>query len=117
MQKHLSLFAHLLRKLIFFEQRFESNWAKNFKKILYEVLELKKNLDQEKYNNPILVRDKIRISLDALVENPLPENQKKLRAISKRMIKHKEYILTFLHHFHIPSDNNASERAIKNVKS
>lgn len=32
------------------------------------------------------------------------------------MIKHKEYILTFLHHFHIPPDKNASERAIRNVK-
>jgi transposase len=32
------------------------------------------------------------------------------------MIKHQEYILTFLHHFRVPHDNNASERAIRNVK-
>lgn len=32
------------------------------------------------------------------------------------MIKHQEYILTFLHHFRVPNDNNASERAIRNVK-
>ena len=113
---HQLCIAHLLRELIFLEQRFESNWATNFKRTLYEALELKKNLDQEHYNNPILERDKIRIALDALLENPLPENQKKLRAFHKRMIKHKEYILTFLHHFHVPPDNNASERAIRNVK-
>jgi transposase len=113
---HQLCIAHLLRELIFLEQRFESNWATNFKRTLYEALELKKNLDQEQYNNPILERDKIRISLEALLENPLPENQKKLRAFHKRMIKHKEYILTFLHHFHVPPDNNASERAIRNVK-
>jgi transposase len=113
---HQLCIAHLLRELIFLEQRFESNWATNFKRILYEALELKKNLDQQHYNNPILERDKIRIALDALLENPLPENQKKLRAFHKRMIKHKEYILTFLHHFHVPPDNNASERAIRNVK-
>ena len=113
---HQLCIAHLLRELIFLEQRFESNWATNFKRTLYEALELKKNLDQELYNNPILERDKIRIALDALLENPLPENQKKLRAFHKRMIKHKEYILTFLHHFHVPPDNNASERAIRNVK-
>jgi len=113
---HQLCIAHLLRELIFLEQRFESNWATNFKRILYEALELKKNLDQEHYNNPILERDKIRIALDALLENPLPENQKKLRAFHKRMIKHKEYIITFLHHFHVPPDNNASERAIRNVK-
>ena len=113
---HQLCIEHLLRELIFLEQRFESNWATNFKRTLYEALELKKNLDQEHYNNPILERDKIRIALDALLENPLPENQKKLRAFHKRMIKHKEYILTFLHHFHVPPDNNASERAIRNVK-
>lgn len=113
---HQLCIAHLLRELIFLEQRFESNWATNFKRTLYEALELKKNLDQEHYNNPILERDKIRIALDALLENSLPENQKKLRAFHKRMIKHKEYILTFLHHFHVPPDNNASERAIRNVK-
>jgi len=113
---HQLCIAHLLRELIFLEQRFESNWATNFKRTLYEALELKKNLDQEQYNNPILERDKIRISMEALLENPLPENQKKLRAFHKRMIKHKEYILTFLHHFHVPPDNNASERAIRNVK-
>lgn len=113
---HQLCIAHLLRELIFLEQRFESNWATNFKRTLYEALELKKNLDQEHYNNPILERDKIRIALDALLENPLPENQKKLRAFHKRMIKYKEYILTFLHHFHVPPDNNASERAIRNVK-
>lgn len=113
---HQLCIAHLLRELIFLEQRFESNWATNFKRTLYEALELKKNLDQEHYNNPILERDKIRIDLDALLENSLPENQKKLRAFHKRMIKHKEYILTFLHHFHVPPDNNASERAIRNVK-
>jgi transposase len=113
---HQLCIAHLLRELIFLEQRFESNWATNFKRTLYEALELKKNLDQEQYNNPLLERDKIRISLEALLENPLPKNQKKLRAFHKRMIKHKEYILTFLHHFHVPPDNNASERAIRNVK-
>tara|TARA_B110000238_G_C16016877_1_gene391435 strand:+ start:298 stop:441 length:144 start_codon:yes stop_codon:yes gene_type:complete len=32
------------------------------------------------------------------------------------MIKYKDYIFTFRHHFHVPSDNNVSERAIRNVK-
>jgi transposase len=32
------------------------------------------------------------------------------------MIKHKKFILTFLYHLHLPPDNNASERAIRNVK-
>lgn len=113
---HQLCVAHLLRELMFFEERFGSNWATEFKRLLYDALELKKNLGQEQYTGPILKRDGIKIALEALLENPLPENQKKLRAFHKRMIKHKDYILTFLHHFHVPPDNNASERAIRNVK-
>ena len=113
---HQLCIAHLLRELIFFEQRFESNWATNFKRVLYQALELKKKLGKEQYENPIEQRDKIKIALAILLEKPLPENQKKLRAFHKRMIKHKEYILTFLHYFDVPADNNASERAIRNVK-
>jgi len=108
--------AHLLRELIFLEQCFKSNWATNFKKLLHNALELKKNLNQEHYEHPVSERENIKIALLALLENPLPEKQKKLRAFHKRMIKHQEYILTFLHHFHVPPDNNASERAIRNVK-
>lgn len=108
--------AHLLRELIFLEQRFGSNWATDFKRLLYDALELKRNLSQEHYGHPVPERDNIKISLAALLANPLPEKQNKLRAFHKRMIKHKEYILTFLHHFHVPPDNNASERAIRNVK-
>ena len=51
-----------------------------------------------------------------MLEKPLPENQKKLRAFHKRMIRYKDYIFTFRHHFHVPSDNNVPERAIRNVK-
>jgi len=83
---------------------------------LHNALKLKKDLSQEKYEGPIKERDKIKIDLEILLESPLPENKKKLRAFHKRMIKHKGYILTFLHHFNVPPDNNASERAIRNVK-
>ena len=113
---HQLCIAHLLRELIFLEQRFESKWATNFKRLLYQALELKKKLNQEHYKNPILERDNIKTALEDLLQNPVPENQKKLRAFHKRMIKHKAYILTFLHHFNVPPDNNASERAIRNVK-
>jgi hypothetical protein len=105
-----------LRELIFLEQRFESNWATNFKRMLFEALDIKKNLKQEHYKYPIIERDKLEKALEVLLEKPLPENQKKLRAFHKRMIKYKDYIFTFLHHFQVPPDNNASERAIRNVK-
>lgn len=108
--------AHLLRELIFLEQRFESNWATNFKRMLLDALELKKKLKQEYYKFPVAERDRLKNNLDNLLEEPLVEKQKKLRAFHKRMRKYKEYILTFLDHYNVPSDNNASERAIRNVK-
>ena len=105
-----------MRELVFFEQTYESNWATNFKRMLYKALDLKRNIKKEHFDFPLEERKRIQISLENLLEEPLPENQKKLRAFHKRMIKHKEYILTFLNHFHVPPDNNASERAIRNVK-
>jgi transposase len=113
---HQLCIAHLLRELIFFEQTYESNWATNFKRMLYEALDLKRKIKKEQFDFPLEERNRIQISLENLLEDPLPENQKKLRAFHKRMIKHKEYILTFLYHFNVPPDNNASERAIRNVK-
>jgi transposase len=52
--------AHLLRELIFLEERFESNWATNFKRMLYNTLELKKKLKQECYQFSIVERYKIK---------------------------------------------------------
>ena len=86
------------------------------KRMLFDALELKKNLKQEHYYYPIIERDKLKKALEVLLEKPLPENQKKLRAFHKRMLKYKDYIFTFLYYFHVPPDNNASERAIRNVK-
>ncbi|MCF8390960.1 MAG: transposase, partial [Bacteroidales bacterium] len=34
----------------------------------------------------------------------------------KRMNKYKDYIFSFLYHPEVPPDNNASERAIRNIK-
>lgn len=113
---HQLCIAHLLRELIFLEQRFESNWATNFKTMLYDALELKRILKQESYKFPVAERDRIKNTLDNLLEEPLAEKQKKLRAFQKRMRKYKEYIFTFLEHYNVPPDNNASERAIRNVK-
>ncbi|MEJ7685479.1 MAG: transposase [Segetibacter sp.] len=39
-----------------------------------------------------------------------------MQAFSKRLIKNKDSILTFLYHPKVPPDNNASEQAIRNVK-
>lgn len=50
---------HLLRELVFLEERYELQWAINFRYLLYEAIELKRNLTPIQYLNPILQRDKI----------------------------------------------------------
>jgi len=40
---------------------------------------------------------------------------KELVTFQNRLIKYREFIFTFLYHPKVPPDNNASERAIRNI--
>lgn len=113
---HQVCIPHLLRELLFFEERYQSQWAINLKELLFEALELKRNLTPNQYHNPILQRDKIVERLSDLLLISVPKNRKDLCAFHKRIHKYKEYVFTFLFHQEVPPDNNASERAIRNVK-
>ena len=108
--------AHLLRKLTFFEERYQSKWASDFKTLIYKALELKKNLIQIQYEKPTPKRNEILLDLKLLLQTPVPKEQKDLCAFHKRMTKYDDYIFTFLFYQYVPPDNNGSERAIRNVK-
>lgn len=108
--------AHLLRELVFFEQKYRSKWATSFKKMLYEALELKKNLTPDQYLSPIKQKDRILQTLNELLQETVPKNQKELNAFHKRITKYRDFVFTFLHHYEVPPDNNGSERSIRNVK-
>ncbi len=45
-----------------------------------------------------------------------PDKGAEYKNFRKRMVKYRNYILTFLNHQHVPPNNNGSERAIRNVK-
>jgi transposase len=113
---HQLCIAHLLRELVFFEQKYQSKWATNFKTMLYAALELKKNLTPNQYLTPIKQRTETLETLNQLLQEIIPKNQKELNAFHKRIIKYKDFVFTFLHHYEVPPDNNGSERAIRNVK-
>ncbi len=51
-----------------------------------------------------------------LLNYTLPEEDKELIAFKKRLKKYRDYIFTFLYRQEVPPDNNASERAIRNLK-
>ena len=54
--------------------------------------------------------------LSLLLKYDLPADKKELVTFQKRLLKHKEFVLTFLFRHEVPYDNNASERAIRNIK-
>lgn len=77
---------------------------------------MKKKLDPGDYYGPVKERTELENRLKKLLEFRLDENHKELVSFQKRMLKYKDYILTFLYHPKVPPDNNGSERAIRNVK-
>lgn len=113
---HQLCIAHLLRELKHFAERFNHPWATNFRKLLMDALELKKKLTRVQYFYPLKERKEIEKRLYLLLEEELPPGMKDVVTFQNRMWRYKEYLFTFLYHPDVPPDNNASERAIRNIK-
>lgn len=113
---HQLCIAHLLRELLFFEQKYQSVWSSSFKKMLYQALELKKTIPDSAYDTAIKKRAEIELTLLQLLEKILPEQEIEVITFQKRIIKYRQHLFTFLYHPDVPPDNNASERAVRNVK-
>ncbi len=61
-------------------------------------------------------RSQIESRLEFLINYPLPSEKHELKRFQNRLKKHRKYIFTFLYRLEVPPDNNASERAIRNIK-
>lgn len=108
---HQVCIPHLLRELTAMEQEQPTqNWPGQIAIVLQLALELKKvdyTIGQVKQIEQQF-QDLLRLD-----QSCAPG---KIRAFWKRMIKHGDKVFTFLYHPNVPPDNNASERAIRNVK-
>ena len=113
---HQLCIAHLLRELLNFEKNPHSEWSAKLKTLLMQSLDLKKRLTANDYRHPPQEIVLINTKLDELLSVDYSEFNTKEQALVKRLIKHRASILTFLYHEKVPPDNNASERAIRNVK-
>jgi transposase len=113
---HQLCIAHLIRELVYFEEKYESNWASNFKRMLYQSLELKKQLKEVDYLYPIKEKKEILDDFEKMLKQTIPEKQNDLVAFHKRITKYKDYLFVFLEYYDVPPDNNGSERAIRNIK-
>jgi len=115
-QTHQLCTSHLLRELNYLEERYHHRWPVRFTKLILESIKLKENLAPEDYYHPVKERTELKNRLEKLLAYQIDEKLKELISFRKRMLKYKDYILTFLYHPKVPPDNNGSERAIRNVK-
>ena len=108
--------AHLLRELNYIGERYGSDWAGKLSSLLGEAMSLKKKMAGipskcEKKS----IKD-IEDRMGILLESTIDPEHKEAVSMQKRLVKYRQSILTFLHHQKVPPDNNASERAIRNIK-
>jgi transposase len=114
---HQVCLAHLLRDLNYLTERYNHKWSRVCKTLFKSAIELKNQMENvDYYNHPSPRRILIEQRLNKLLEYYLPPGYKELIAFQKRLIKYRGYLFTFLYHPKVPPDNNASERAIRNIK-
>ena len=112
-------FPHLQRDLVYLIETEKIEWANQFKDLLSKTLKLrhiafernkafqKKEVQAQELEQELNLLLAITISKDTA---------SKTHTFQKSMIKYRNYLFTCLYDLDVPPDNNASERAIRNVK-
>lgn len=114
---HQSCLSHLQRNLKFLNELYRNNkWGKAFLKLLYDSLKLKSSMTYSDYKETNQKRNDIIKRFDDLLNKPPDKKHKELYTFYKRMLRDRDHIFTFLFIPEVPPDNNASERAIRNIK-
>ena len=108
--------AHLLRELNYLNELYKQPWSRKFKRLLCRALTLKRQMWYDDYNSDNIERNRIISIYQKLLDQPPDEKYKELRSFHKRIVKYKNHVFPFLYHQNVPPDNNASERAIRNIK-
>lgn len=114
---HQLCIAHLLRELNNFEDALSCKWSTKMKTLLCEAIELDKQFSEQdnRTSNEKVIGIEVRLE-NLLTEYDEASTHNKVKAFIGRLQKNKASILTFLKHHYVPPDNNASERAIRNIK-
>jgi len=113
---HQICLAHLLREFNHIYECYQFKWAKDFKQLLVETIAFKKTLQPEDYHKTLSQRTKFEERLTILIQETIDPKYSMAFSLQKRLAKYRQHILTFLYYYDVPPDNNASERAIRNVK-
>jgi transposase len=114
--EHQLCLVHLLRELKNFEKSLCSEWSIKMTELICQALELKNSMTDEDYLFPPKQVADINERLNELLAEDHSKFHEKEQAFIKRLIKHRDSILTFLFFQNVPPHNNASESSIRNVK-
>ena len=112
---HQICIAHLQRELNYFIEIGKETWSTKFVELISEALELKSKMKQKttKYFR-LKVKQIIKKSKKLIAQKI--DGPPKLITLKNRLLKRFDSLWVFLQHYNVPPDNNASERAIRNVK-
>jgi transposase len=113
-KKHQMCLAHLLRELEFLIQTEKTSWADQFKELLLKAIKLKQALPAYPTDHPGTLE--IEKQMDDLLKETVPDSAAKTKTLQKSMGRYRAFIFPFLYDPDTPFENNASERAIRNVK-
>lgn len=113
---HQICIAHLLRDMNYLNELYGHKWSSACKLLFQLALRLEKQMGITDYYIHNLRRAQIEKRLGFLINYTLPDQKNELVTFQNRLKKHREYLLTFLYRPEVPPDNNASERAIRNIK-
>lgn len=112
---HQTCLPHLLRHLNYLNQKYDNKmWSRHFETLLYDAIDLSKSQNSKLTSNT--ERIKIVQRLEELLIKPPDKKDKELYTFYKRICREREHLFTFLFVENVPHDNNASERAIRNIK-
>ena len=110
--------AHLLRDLNYINVLYKDKceWAKDFKALLHNAIQLKTEFINADYYYTNTKRQALFDKLNQLLLYPIEEQHAKSAILQKKLLAKRDCILYFLVQQNVPSDNNGSERAIRNIK-
>jgi hypothetical protein len=109
---HQICLAHLLRELIYLgEVDKEQKWSPAMLDLLRESIHQRKTIPFSEID-----RGKIKERFDALITQDITSPDKKIQCLQKSLIEHREHLFLFLEYEDVPYENNASERAARQVK-
>lgn len=109
---HQLCLAHLIRELVYLnELDTGQRWSRGLLELLRESIHLRKSGSVGQKD-----RERTERRLEESLSEDLSGLDKKFLNLQKSLLRHKEHILNFLSNSYVPSDNNASERAIRPLK-